>query len=181
MAFLQRLLTRYRSLRERLKRREETLVEATALQGEELITRFLHSRNQYSAKAGKPKPAAFNPAPYDELSTAHITGLQDEAVWLVSRGALGTQPGRDKIYARADLAVAAVQRLDLKAVRDNDPFERHTVIVGWPKSSDVSEQKERWLQIALELSQEATLHIRSAPVTAGDAAALGSLRNGGQA
>lgn len=153
-------------MRQRL--RESETGSATELDGDERLTRFLYSRSQYSPKADKPKPSAFNQAPYDELSTAHITGLTDEAVWELSKSALGSHTGRDKIYARGDLEVAEVLKQRLKAIRDDEPFARHAVIVGWPQLSDAAERKERWLQIALDLSQAATLNVRATPVTAGE-------------
>ena len=66
---------------------------------------------------------------------------------------LGTQPGRDKIYGRADVPVKELNERMLHAIRDDSPFERHTSVVGWPRSDNRDEQKQRWKQICLELSQ----------------------------
>ncbi len=60
------------------------------------------------------------------------------------------------MYARGDVNTSELVRHDLKAIRDDDPFERHTVIIGWPAIDDLAERKERWLEIALHLSQAAT-------------------------
>jgi hypothetical protein len=130
------------------------------------VARFLYSRSQYSPTARKPKPSAFNPEPYDELSTAHITGVPEDAIWQISRATLGVQPGRSQVYGRGDLQVADVIAQQLRAIRNDDPFERHTVIVDWPVLSDVAERKARWKEIALQLSQAATLHICPAPISA---------------
>ena len=91
--------------------------------------------------------------------------MADRAIWELSKLTLGNGPGRDKVYARADLDVADVLLHQLQALRDDDPFERHTNVVGWPQMSDLAEQKALWLQIALELSLTATLHISAVPVS----------------
>ena len=68
------------------------------------------------------KPSAFNPWPGNELSTAHVTGMTAEAIWTLSRSALGVVPGREKIYAQASVKVATALENGLEVMRDNDPF-----------------------------------------------------------
>ncbi|MBZ5567571.1 MAG: hypothetical protein LAN64_06935 [Acidobacteriia bacterium] len=168
-AFLQALLTPFRSWLDKLRVRREPLRSvhgaAIELAAEERLSRFLYSRSKYWRSANKAKPDAFTPFPHQSLSTAHITGMADRAIWDLSKSTLGNDPGRDKVYARADLDVADVLMQKLQAFRDNHPFERHTNIIGWPHLSDPAEQKALWLQIALELSLAATLQISAVPVS----------------
>lgn len=127
---------------------------------------MLYAHNQFSALKKRPRPAAFNPYPHSALSVIHVTGMGDIAVWEVGRYTLGTQPGRDKIYARADVPVAELLKQHLTAFLDNKPFKRHTSIVGWPDESDPIERKARWKQIciALSASPEVLLVIPSSPI-----------------
>jgi hypothetical protein len=119
----------------------------------DVVARLLYSRNHYSSQRNKLKPAAFDPSPYNELSTVHVTGLSDVEIWDVAVNALGDQRGRNTIYARADVPVEQLHAQDLRAVRDDDPFIRHTLVLGWPELEDPAQRKERWVEICLALSQ----------------------------
>jgi hypothetical protein len=114
----------------------------------------------------RPKPSAFNPSPYLELSGVHVTGLTETTIWEVAKNTAGRNPGRRTIYARADVLVDEFIRKKLRAIRDDDPFIRHTSVEGWPKLADVDEQKEQWKAICLALSQSTNVNlaIPSAPI-----------------
>jgi hypothetical protein len=145
------------SFKTRLQTKRAEDIETTFIQYEltsgELVTRFIYSKTNFSPARGRPKPNAFDPSPYDKLSVAHCTGLLDHAVWGIGERTLGNQPGRSTIYGRADVPVGALNENKLRAIRDDDPFERHTSVVGWPRFDDGDEQKRRWKQICLELSE----------------------------
>ncbi|HVA90618.1 MAG TPA: hypothetical protein VNL71_12345, partial [Chloroflexota bacterium] len=115
----------------------------------EWISRFIHHARDWSRAAHLAKPSAFDPGNHPELSVAHIGGLAEQEIWNLSRHTLSDQPGREAVLARADLRAGIALAQGLSAVRDNDPFERHTTISGWPK-----DERKR---IALELSQAAEL------------------------
>ena len=83
----------------------ETALVPYELASREFVARFIYSRNHLSPSNGRPRPGAFNPSPHDKLSVAHSTGLFDHEVWEIGMLTLGTQPGRDKIYGRADVPV----------------------------------------------------------------------------
>lgn len=123
------------------------------LGAEELVSRVIYSRRHFSPSTGRAKPNAFNPFPHNELSTIYITGLGDLAIWKIARSTVGTQPGRDTIYARADVPVKEFLREKLKTILDNKSFERHTSIVGWPDMDDPNQRKECWKEICVKLSE----------------------------
>jgi hypothetical protein len=79
--------------------------------------------------------------------------LSHAAVWTVAISALRDQPGRDQIQARADIPVDELLGRKLRAVRDDDPFTRHTLVLGWPEAADSNQRKEQWKEICLALSQ----------------------------
>lgn len=107
-----------------------------------------------STQHARPKPGAFSPSPHDELSVVHSTGLGDGDVWKIGALTLGTEPPRDKIHGRADIPVKTLVERKLRAIRDDNPFTRHTSVVGWPDSADLDERKQERKQICLELSQD---------------------------
>jgi len=119
----------------------------------ERVSRFIYSKRHMKSAIVRPLPGAFDPSPYTELSVAHSTDLSDEEIWNIAVSALGSQAGRDTIYSRADVPVRELIQKKLRAVRDDDPFERHTCVVGWPEVPGKDERKQLWKQICLELSQ----------------------------
>jgi hypothetical protein len=131
------------------------------LDGSQVVARFIFSQRKISKLAARPKPSAFDPSPHNELSTVHSTGLADDEVWMIGSHALGAGPERNTIHGRADVPVHALIEQKLRAVRDDNPFERHTSVLGWPSLADPKETKQLRLQICLELSQhpEVTLAI----------------------
>jgi hypothetical protein len=136
------------------------------LQNHDVVARLLYTKNHFSSQKSRPKPAAFDPWPYNELSTVHVTGLADVAVWEVAVNTLTDQSGRSRIYARADVPVNELTKLKLRAVRDDDPFTRHTLVLGWPNVDDANQRKEQWKEICLALSQspQVALVIPPAPI-----------------
>lgn len=125
------------------------------------IARFLYSRRQFSSTGVK--PGAFDPTPYDELSCAHISGLSEVSVWAMARLTLSARPGRNRVYARAELDVARIRQQGLRAIRDDVSFPGHTTVLGWPLVGDDS--RERRLEIALNLSLAATLVRADPPIS----------------
>lgn len=121
----------------------------------EVVVRFIYSQRRMNKSYTRPMPDAFYPPPDDQLSVVHSTGLQDREIWEIGRlHALGGQPGRDKISGRADVPVKAFADRKLHAIRDDDPFERHTSVVGWPRSTNADDRKQKLLAVCLELSQD---------------------------
>jgi hypothetical protein len=123
------------------------------------VSRLLYTKNHFSRPSNRPKPAAFDPSPYNELSTIHTTGLRHAAVWEVAVSALRDRPGRDQIHARADIPVDELLERKLRAVRDDDPFTRHTLVLGWPEVAEPNQRKEQWKEICLALSQCPRVHL----------------------
>lgn len=120
-----------------------------------------------STSTSRPKPAAFDPSPHDELSVVHSTGLTNDEVWKIGSRTLGTEPGRTTIHGRADATVRALMEKKLRALRDDNPFDRHTSVLGWPSSTDPNETKQLRKQICLELSQHPEVTLAIPPADAG--------------
>ncbi|TAN22261.1 MAG: hypothetical protein EPN33_08305 [Acidobacteria bacterium] len=92
-----------------------------------------------------------------EVSVAHIFGLAEEEVWAVGQHTLSVSTGRTQVRGRADLPVAAVRGVSLRAARDDVGFERHSAITGWPGGDDAD---VRHKELAKELAMVAKLVIR---------------------
>ena len=128
----------------------------------ERISRFLYSKSTFSLSNKRVKPGAFFPPPDLSLSAIHSTGVQELNVWSIGRKTLGTQPGRNTIYGRADLPVESLIAQKLRAIRDDNPFERHTSVVGWPQDPDKERQKEDIKAICLEISLDSKVRFVAA-------------------
>lgn len=129
------------------------------LNANELVSRFVYSSRAFSRQHNRVHPGAFSPEPHPKLSVLHSSGLEEAEIWQSARQTLGAQRGRDKIYGRADLSVRKLIAQKLKAIRDNDPFERHTSVVGWPQNDDPDQRKADIKAICLELSQDADTNV----------------------
>jgi hypothetical protein len=161
MRFLKALFSRWANWLGQLLRgqlaehKDKTPVATRELTSSELVARFIYSQRQMIKSQGRPKPAVFEPPKDDKLSVVHSTGLSDSEVWDIGRlHALVNQPGRDKICGRADLPVKVLIDRKLRAIRDDNPFQRHTSVIGWPESTDPDLRKQERVGICLELSQD---------------------------
>jgi len=120
----------------------------------DVVARVLYSKSRFSRERQRPKPNAFDPTPYTELSVIHVTGLSDLTIWQIAKeNTMRDEQGRDTIHGRADVPVEQFLQHRLRAIRDNQGFDRHTSVVGWPTPDDANERKERWKEICLALSQ----------------------------
>lgn len=120
----------------------------------ELVTRFIYSKSQIRKEKARPKPAAFNPSPHNELSVVHSSGLSKHEIWELGKLTRGTEPGRSEIFCKIDAPVQTFNDVELRALRDDKPFIRHTSIIDWPIGSDANDAKALWKEICLKLSQD---------------------------
>jgi hypothetical protein len=155
------------SIRHKRPDSTEPAVVSGDLSGDHTVARFIYSKRHFTPTTRRPKPGAFDPGKYAELSVAHSTGLVDSQVWPLAVATLVDEPGRSTVYARADILVRALFTHKLRAVRDDNPFERHSKILGWPEVNDQDKRKEQIKLICLQLSQcdEITLLIPGEPIT----------------
>jgi hypothetical protein len=116
----------------------------------------LFGDRHYSSKNRLVKPGAFDPAPYTELSVGHTTALTVAEIWALGETVL-IHTGLPKLYARADIDVAHLAERKLKAIRDDQDYERHTNVIGWPDVEDPDLRKRVWKNIATSLADNATL------------------------
>jgi hypothetical protein len=124
---------------------------------QEMVSRFIYTKKNITAEK-RPRPNAFEPPPDDrQLSTAHCTDLPADSIWLLARKTLG--PNRRKVFARADLLVRDLIGQRLCAIRDDDPFDRHTIVVGWPDFPDADERKAKTKEICLALCHAPSMNL----------------------
>jgi hypothetical protein len=160
MRFLRQLLSRCVSWIQREWRKPfnrpspERLPIPRILAPDEVVTRFIYSERNILRSQRRPKRGAFDPSPHMELSVVHSSGLTENGVWELGQMTVGSAPGRRNIYGRADIPVESLADVNLRALRDDKPFVRHTSVIDWPLGSDGNDTKALWLQICLELSQD---------------------------
>jgi len=155
------------TLLRRIRRVETASQVPRELAPSEVVARILYSKSQFSRQRKRPKTTAFMPPPSMKLSGIHVTDLLDSTIWeIAEKNTMRDEPGRYTIYARADVPVKQFLQQNLQAIRDDQPFIRHTSVLGWPAISDPNERKERWKEICLGLSEspEVELVIPPTPI-----------------
>ena len=118
---------------------------------DDLLARFLTSRQHFSATKGIVKANGFMPPPELKLSVFQIHELSSTEVWQLGFKYCADPPLRN-VHARADLPKESVGDVGLTLDMDNTP-PRHASIAGWP--AEKSKQKLH----ALQLAQRASLSI----------------------
>lgn len=99
----------------------------------EEVARFVFEpRHLYKGDhAGRIKPMAFKPEPYDgtwELSVCRKEGITEERIWNI--GGMCRSP--KVAIARGDVRVVDVHAQDLFARAAPSTFPEHSVVLGWP-------------------------------------------------
>lgn len=113
----------------------------------ERISRFLLSKRWFSKEKQSVKFNAFMPPKNLELSVACTESMQEEAVWSIGRKVVTLHPGDVTLYGRADFGAKTIREQDLQIKRDDQPFEGHANVFGWP-ANDESAQQMKALELA---------------------------------
>ncbi len=124
------------------------------VQPQELIARFIFSREHFAETLGLVKAKAFLPNKNGEVfetSVFRITTLSNDAIWEI-----GNKIRTEKVKARGEVIHSAIQRIGLRVESAPEDHPRHAVIVGW------SGTKHEMLMLATLLSKEASLHVAHA-------------------
>lgn len=115
---------------------------------EEILARYLYSRNHYRSSDNTVKHSAFIPPEDKRLSVFRISGLHENEVWSIGSN-LRPQP----LLGRADIKALFVSETGLLIDVDDIP-PRHANIIGWPEESSAIKL------IAIELAEKACLQLK---------------------
>jgi len=117
-----------------------------------MLGRFLTSRTHFSNS--DVKPAAFSPPPDLKLSVVRIDSLTLREIWNIGQTQVIDKlpPGRT-LYGMGKLKVSDVQSQNLTVDPDNNPFYRHSSIIGWP-------EKAKWISITQQLAAVSELVLK---------------------
>lgn len=118
----------------------------------EIVTRYICSKNHYSSANKRVKFGAFMPARDNKTSVFRIDELSYEEVWQYGVKYVESKGDRE-IFARADLKIKNIIKHNLK-VTPSEPPHRHANIEGWP--DDKILQKH----IANKLANDADLFVK---------------------
>lgn len=129
------------------------------LASDQSVSRFILTESKIRKSTRRPKPSAFDPSPYHELSVVHSSELSEPEIWQLGNHIRGAKPGRTSIFCRVDAPVEAFNDVKLRALRDDNPFERHTSVVDWPLGSDGNDTKALWKAICLDLSEDSRISV----------------------
>ncbi len=118
---------------------------------EERLSRYLFSRNNYSASKHTVHYSAFLPPPDRYLSVFRTSDLVEEEIWDIGDN-IGRR--RDKsLLGRGDIKAVAVHEAGL-SIDPNDIPPRHANITGWPDDESAIKLA------AVELAQRAELILK---------------------
>jgi len=118
----------------------------------ERISRFIPHKNQVNRATGQVKADAFIPSKKVPLqkSVCCSSHYNDEQLWQIAEAHLGLSrtktPEKQTLYGRADVEARIITNAGLNIDRDDQPFDGHANILGWP--SDGKMQRELALLIA---------------------------------
>lgn len=98
---------------------------------DEWLARFILFSKWIRSTDNTPKPDAFIPHPWPDLSVTRHKDISVEELWRIGQGIADARPAT--LYGRADLTAEEVRRQTLdvepRPVPDNG---NHACIVGWP-------------------------------------------------
>lgn len=118
------------------------------VEAEEILARFLYSRNHYRSSDNTVKYSAFIPPEDRCLSVFRTSGLHENDVWSIG-DSLRVQPS----LGRADITALSVLESGLLIVADDIP-PRHANITGWHGEASAIKLK------AIELAEKACLMLK---------------------
>lgn len=127
----------------------------------EPLARVAFSKSDLRRSAGRLHWAAFDPGPAGRLSCIHVAGLAEREIWDLTLTVLAHRKDRDTVHGRGDFHAGIATDAGLLALRDDDPFERHCELKGWPIG--VAGKSERML-LAKRLAATAVLHMPTSPL-----------------
>lgn len=113
------------------------------VQANELLARFIFSKQHFSRENNRVKHNAFLPTPEGETSVSRIDTLDENAVWTIGQEVASVR--QQMLYGRGDIKASRVFSIGLNVVPTETP-PHHANIVKWP--AEKSEQKLRAMELA---------------------------------
>lgn len=107
---------------------------------DELLSRFILTRQYVNQHTKQLKPAAFVPHPYEELSVTRDREATDAEIWSVGQGIAALL--QKTLHGRGEVLAATYVQQKLKTIAD--PVEgnpNHVNITNWPSAADKPAQK----------------------------------------
>lgn len=120
----------------------------------ESVARFITQKSYYRPSNLTVRHNAFMPNRDGETSIYRIVGLNDEDIFEIGRLFVADEM-KKPLIGRADIVVSRILERQLRVEPDPSPHPRHANIVDWP------EDKSKHRLIAIELADEAELHLTS--------------------
>lgn len=106
----------------------------------EMLSRFILTRQYMKQQTKQIKPAAFVPHPYEELSVTRDREATDDEIWIVGQGIASLQ--QKTLYGRGEVLAATYVQPKLKTIADPvDDNPNHVNITNWPSAADKPTQK----------------------------------------
>jgi hypothetical protein len=123
-----------------------------SIQPSEPVARFITQKAYYRSEIKTVKHNAFMPNREGQTSIYRIIDLDNPEIFKIGQRFVADQMNKP-LLGRADIKVSTILEKDLSVISDPDPHPRHANIVDWP------EEREKYRLIAVELADEAELHL----------------------
>ncbi len=117
---------------------------------DENLSRFIFSKSHFN-KTGA-KHAAFMPR-NAETSVFQVSNISEDEIWDIGVEHVGENMD-PSLKARADILSGIVREIGLEIVPETSKHILHANITNWPT------EKEDQLELAIDLAQASTLHIK---------------------
>ncbi len=129
-------------------------MEETVLPSE-LTARFITQKSYYRSKDRTVRHNAFMPNKNGETSVYRTTQLTESEIYEIGKRYVADIWGKS-LLGRAEIFVSNILKRRLRVQADPNPHPRHANIVDWP------EDKSKHKMIAMELADDAQLHLINA-------------------
>jgi hypothetical protein len=123
-----------------------------SIQSSEPLARFITQKAYYRSASETVKHNAFMPNREGKTSVYRIIGLGDPEIFEIGQRFVAEKMNK-LLLGRADIKVLKILEKDLSVISHPVPHPRHANIVDWP------EEREKYRLIAIELADEAELHL----------------------
>lgn len=124
---------------------------------EEILSRFLNSKKQFSVKKEIVKHSAFLPNRNGQTSVFRHSGKPSEELWQIGQKELGED---NHIYGAGMVKAGDVRAVPL-VVTASEPPPKHADIESWPSVDDPELAKAARKQAAMAVAEHATLLLKS--------------------
>lgn len=123
-----------------------------SIQPSEPLARFITQKSYYRSASKTVRHNAFMPNRYGKTPVYRIINLVHPEIFEIGQIFVAEKMNK-QLLGRADIKAIKIIEKNLSVISDPDPHPRHANILDWP------DEREKYRLIAVELADEAELHL----------------------